>query len=132
VEPLRRRPARLVCEFVPTGLGQDRGVFLVWVIALALGVVADIPVYLSSTRIYERRGETPRRSVVLIGHGCLVLALAMAFAAGIDLAMTQGERDAPFSRGAALALLLLGMTLGALGNIIIQRERLKSRRSPTP
>jgi hypothetical protein len=97
------------------------------VIALATGVLVDIPIYVMSTRIYERRGETLRRSVVLLGHGLLVLALALCVGAVIDLEHRHFDGDAPFSSGAAVALLILGPVLGALANIIIQRERQKAR-----
>jgi hypothetical protein len=96
-------------------------------ISLVVGVLLEIPIYVSTTRTFAGRGESLRKPVMLTAHALLALALALACSAAVDLQQRNYHEDAPLSARTGVVLLILGLLTGALSNIVVQRERSRGR-----
>jgi hypothetical protein len=117
-------------SFAVAQLGHAIAVLLLdLAISLVVGVLFEIPIYVSTTRTFEGRGESLRRPVMLTAHALLALALALLCCAVVDLQQRHYHQDAPLSARTGVVLLVLGLLTGAVSNIVIQRERLRARQT---
>jgi hypothetical protein len=106
---------------------------------LLLGLIVHMATWLIPLVRIRRAEERLGRTGALLGHGerpwvivsglcVLLLGILMGCAAVLDLMANGYHQDAPAGVGWAIGVLVFGFVVTALGNILVQSERIRVRR----